>query len=429
MSTSTLHDGLAVAPRHDGRGAAYLRSRATMLLPWLVGFWMFSGGVVMFEPSPYEFVFLLVLPVALFAGMPLYKGTLNLFNLMALFLPFSLIAALQVHYSSYTKSFIYMAVTFFLFLTTYFAANYVAASPNKRMRQMMNAYLAIAVIVALIGLLAYLGLIPGRDLFLRYERAKATFKDPNVYGPFLILPAMFALQRILLLRGKAAILASLVYVILFLGVFASFSRAAWGHFVFSSGLVFVLVYAMEATAKDKVRMMVIALVGVAAVLGLLALLLSIDSVRELFLLRFSLEQNYDSGSTGRFGRQAYAFGLALANPWGIGPDEFRHLRISEEPHNLYVNVFLVYGWGGGAAFISLMFMTLWRALKHLFLPSPNRLLLVPLFSVYLALMLESAIIDSDHWRHLYLVMGLIWGVTTRYWAWDQPDRSRARTVI
>lgn len=422
-------DEIWQAPRLDGRGVAYLKQRAAWLLPLLVGVWMFSGGVVMFEPSPYEFVFLLVLPVALIAGMPLYRGTLNSFNLLVWFLPFSLIAALQVHHITYTKSLIYAATTFFLWLTTYFIANYVAAAPNKRMRQMMHAYTMIAVTVALIGVLAYLGLIPLKDLFLRYGRAKATFKDPNVYGPFLILPAMYALQRILLLRGRQAVIGGIVYMILFLGVFVSFSRAAWGHFIFSSALVFALVYAMEATARDKVRMLVLALVGTAAVLGLLALLLSIPSVRDLFLQRFSLEQNYDSGSTGRFGRQAYAFGLALMHPWGIGPGEFAKLRITEEPHNLYVNVLLVYGWGGGFAFITMLFMTLWRALKHLFLPSPNRLLLVPLFAVYIALIAEAAIIDADHWRHLFLVMGLIWGVTTRYWAWEGPTASRAQRVI
>lgn len=407
---------------------AYLRQRAAQLLPFMVGLWMFSGGVVMFEPSPYELVFLLVLPVALMAGLQLYRSTLNLFNLMVFFLPFALIAAMQVQHITFTKSLIYAAVTFFLWFTAYFAANYVAEAPQPRMRQMMRAYTAIALIVAVVGVLAYLGLIPLHDLFLRYGRAKATFKDPNVYGPFLILPAMFALQRVLLLRGRTAFWSALVYIVLFLGVFVSFSRAAWGHFIFSSALVFVLVYAMQATGKDKVRMLILALTGTLAVFALLGLLLSIDSVRELFFLRFSLEQNYDSGSTGRFGRQAYAFGLALTHPWGIGPGEFAKLRITEEPHNLYVNVLLVYGWGGGAAFITVLFMTLWRGLKHLFLPSPNQLLLIPLFSVYLALMIEAAIIDADHWRHLFLVIGLIWGVTARYWARPgdvAPERSQA----
>lgn len=92
----------------------------------------------------------------------------------------------------------------------------------------MNAYTAIAVLSAAVGTIAYLRLLPGVDIFVIYGRARAAFNDPNVFGPFLILPAMFALQRILLGRGKVQLVAGAIYLALFIGVFASFSRAAWG---------------------------------------------------------------------------------------------------------------------------------------------------------------------------------------------------------
>ena len=173
-------------------------------------------------------------------------------------------------------------------------------------------------------------------------------------------------------------------------------------------------------------MLLIALAGVAAMILMLAVLLSIDNVRDLFLDRFSLAENYDTGATGRFGRQAYAVDLALSNPWGIGPKEFTALRITEEPHNTYVNVILIYGWGGGLAFITMIGMTLWRAIRHLMIRSPHRLFLIALTATYIPLILEAGIIDIDHWRHFYLLTGLIWGVTTslprrrgRYKRWIQ----------
>ena len=46
--------------------------------------------------------------------------------------------------------------------------------------------------------------------------------------------------------------------------------------------------------------------------------------------------------------------------------------------------------------------------------SPNRLLLIPLIAVFMPLSVEAAIIDLDHWRHFFLVGGLIWGVTAAY---------------
>jgi hypothetical protein len=105
----------------------------------------------------------------------------------------------------------------------------VADAPQKRMRIIIGAYIATAVLAALLGTLGYLGLIPGAGLFTRYGRAKALFNDPNVFGPFLILPAMYLLQRVLLADRRRALIAAGLFLILAVGVFASFSRAAWGH--------------------------------------------------------------------------------------------------------------------------------------------------------------------------------------------------------
>jgi hypothetical protein len=157
-------------------------------------------------------------------------------------------------------------------------------------------------------------------------------------------------------------------------------------------------------------------------------LLSIPTVQRLFEVR-AAAQTYDEGETGRFGRQGYAFELALANPLGIGPLEFRNLRIKEEPHNSYVNVIHVYGWGGGLAFILLIGTTLWRGLTFVVKSSPNRLLLIPLVSVFVPLSVEAAIIDLDHWRHFFLVAGLIWGVTAGYRTTKPGEEARLSALV
>ena len=77
-------------------------------------------------------------------------------------------------------------------------------------------------------------------------------------------------------------------------------------------------------------------------------------------------------------------------------------------------VVLVYGWGGGLVFYLFIGVTIWRGISFVCRPSPNRLLLIPLISVFVPLCVEAAIIDLDHWRHFYLVGGLIWGVTAAY---------------
>ncbi len=380
-------------------------------LDFMVAFWIFTGGLVLFEPSPYELTFLAVLPLAFVAGMGLYRSTFGLFAILIGFTPFALIACFQVRFNPIGDALLFSIVTIFLLLTAYFIANYVAEQTERRMRLVMRAYTAVALISAIVGTLAYLGLMPGADIFLRYGRAKAAFNDPNVFGPFLVLPAMYALQRLLLAPGRSAVIAGGIYMVLFVGVFVSFSRAAWGHFALSSLIVLVLCFWLEAAARDKVRIMIMSLLGAAMLVVALAGLLSIPQVASLFEQR-AAGQNYDSGETGRFGRQGYAFELALDHPLGIGPHEFRNLRIIEEPHNVYVTVLHVYGWGGGAFYYLLVILTLWRGIAALTRPSPYRLMMIPLVATFAMLVGESAIIDTDHWRHYFLLVGLIWGIST-----------------
>ncbi len=384
------------------------------LLHFVVGLWIFSGGFVLIEPSPYELLFALVLPIAMVARVGVYKETLSLLAIIILFIPFAIISAFQATFFSLSESLIYISITSFLFLTAFFLANYIADAPFNRMKVVMGAYLAIALITAIIGTLAYLKLIPGEEIFLRYDRAKAFFKDPNVYGPFLILPAMFMLQKLFFVKLNKAFFPAIFFGILAIGVFASFSRAAWGSLLFAAILLFGLSFTLIANAKEKVHMIILALVGGAVGIVALLGLLSIPEVNKLFVERFSLVQSYDGGSTGRFGRQAYAFELAIENPLGIGPGEFASMRIKEEPHNTYVNNMLVYGWGGGLAFFFMFVLTLKRGIGVLYKKSKNRVLMIPLIATFIPLVIEAAIIDINHWRHLFLITGLIWGVSAGY---------------
>lgn len=395
----------------DKPGLVYMRGLAARALDVLVAIWIFSGGVVLVEPSPYELTFVLVLPAAIAAGLGLYRSTFGLFVIILLFTPFALIACFQVKFSTVPSALVFSLVTIFLLVTAYFLANYIAEATHKRVKLIIAAYTFAAVMAAIIGTLAYLGLMPSAELFLRYGRAKATFKDPNVYGPFLVLPAMFALQRILLGKGWTVIISGAIYLILFIGVFVSFSRAAWGHFALSSLITMGLVFFLEADARDKVRIMTMSLVGALMLVVAMGGLLSIPSVSKLFEARTE-SQDYDTGSTGRFGRQGYAFDLALSHPWGLGPGQFRNLRIIEEPHNVYVSVLHVYGWGGGFCYYVLVIFTLWKGFKSISRPSPYRLMAIPVFATFTMVVGESAIIDSDHWRHFYLLVGLTWGLAT-----------------
>ncbi|WP_169194789.1 O-antigen ligase family protein [Devosia sp. MC1541] len=390
------------------RGRAYMSAVASKVFVAVVWIWVFSGGLVFFEPSLYEVLFLLTLGMMVAVRMPLFPSTLPLLGLIIPFSMFATIAAFQVRHAPLTDALIFNAVTIYLFLTSFFVANFIADAPEKRLAVIRNAYVAIAIVSAAIGILAYLRLMPNADMFLRYDRAKAMFKDPNVYGPFLVLPAMMVLRELFFQR-KGQLVSGAIVLLIMLGVFVSFSRAAWGHFATSAFLVFVLCFLLEAKARIQVRMLTIAIIGSILVVVMLAGLLSVPEVREFFELR-TMSQDYDTGESGRFGRQGYAFDLALDHPLGLGPTEFTYLEISEQPHNTYVTVLHGYGWGGGLIYYFLVALTFWRGLIGL-RDRERRGLLIPVFAVFIPLALQSAIIDTDHWRHYFLVVGLIWGIT------------------
>lgn len=409
MTDAVSRNGQTSPDAARDRGHAYMHALASKTFVGSVWLWVFSGGIILFEPSPYELLFLLVLCLAAAARMNIYFSTSPLLLLCMPFSGFALIAAFQVRYTSLTDALVFVAVTVFLLFTSFFAANFIAEAPRQRMAIVRQAYVTIAVISAVIGLLAYLRVLPSAEMFLLYDRAKAMFEDPNVYGPFLVLPAMLVL-RDLLMQHRHRLINGAIALLLMIGVFVSFSRAAWGHFALSSVLVFALCFWLEAQATNKVRMLIIALVGGLIVVVSFAGLLSVPAIGSFFEQRASATQDYDTGETGRFGRQGYAFELALSHPWGLGPKEFPHLRIQEQPHNTYVTVIQAYGWGGGLCYYLLVVLTLWRGIGGLRDPT-RRDLLIPVIAVYIPLVIQSGIIDTDHWRHYFLVVGLIWGIT------------------
>ncbi len=104
--------------------------------------------------------------------------------------------------------------------------------------------------------------------------------------------------------------------------------------------------------SERLRIALIAILGTLVALLLVAALLSIGQVAELFKERATLDQNYDLGHLGRFGRYILGFDLMLDRPLGIGPLQFSKSYFSEDPHNTFLNAFMSGGWLGGLAYLT-----------------------------------------------------------------------------
>ena len=68
------------------------------------------------------------------------------------------------------------------------------------------------------------------------------------------------------------------------------------------------------------------------------------------------------------------------------------------------------GWLSGAAYFALILVTLLIGLRYAFVGAPCQARYLALYGSFVALSAESYIIDVQHWRHYFLIMGVLWGL-------------------
>ena len=81
-----------------------------------------------------------------------------------------------------------------------------------------------------------------------------------------------------------------------------------------------------------------------------------------------------------------------------------------QQHNVYMQGFLVYGWLGGATYLTLVAVTLMIGLRAVLVRSRGNIIWSPPMPPSSAKLVEGLIVDTDHWRHFFLMLGLIWGL-------------------
>ncbi len=368
---------------------------------------VFLSGFVLIEPSPYDLGMIATIVVWAMFGLRLNRYILPLTVLLLFYLAGGLIALTQMPEIT-GRAVNYMITTGYLIGSAIFFAAVISADPERRMPLIRNAYVAAAVAVSLIAILAYFNAIPHADLFKLYSRAKGTFKDPNVFGPFLALPIAFAFRDIITRPLRRSLWQIVAIVILLLGVLLSFSRAAWGLVAFEMIAVAYLVYVNEESRQQRLRLIGAIAAGFAAMTLLVAGAISIPAVRNLYEIRAHVVQDYDDSRVGRFERHKTGFFLMQERPLGIGPLIFGKLY-GEDEHNMWLKGFTTYGWLGGFSYIILAAWTLAAGAPLLFKPRPWQGVVQCTYVVLLGHVFIHNVIDNDHWRHLFLIYGVMWG--------------------
>jgi hypothetical protein len=371
---------------------------------WLVGA---ISGFVLIEPAPYEFMIMLAALVFVATGIALRAGHVALL-LMLIFYNIGYATSL-VPVIDFEDTAKWTAVSCFLSLTTLFYAVALADDTARRADVLLRGYIFCAVITSIIAVLAYFKAIPGWENFILALRARSTFKDPNVFGPFLVLPGMIVMQRMMFGRLRDLLVNAPIALLIAAGLLLSFSRGAWGHFAASAVLMLFFSFVTTRSNVDRLRIIAFAVLAALALAAFIAALLSIDAVADLFKDRASLVKSYDTGHLGRFGRHILGGLMIFDHPLGVGPLQFSRY-FPEDPHNSFLDAFMAGGWLGGFTFLALVMVTVVRGFRHVFARTPWQPIYIAVYAAFLGEVGESYIIDVQHWRHYYMIMGMVWGM-------------------
>jgi O-Antigen ligase len=361
-------------------------------------------AAVRFQPAPTDIVFGVLMVVAyatgrfslrrLTAGPLLLAGTFLAFNLVSMLAVVDALRAVQ-----------FLGITIYVLIFALWLASSVTDSSIAR--RITKWYVIGAIVSALLSTLALLVPFPGHDLFTRIGRGEGLFKDPNVFGPFLVPAALIMLEeiltpRLLSWRRSTKVLS---FLILALGVLFSYSRAAWLNLVVGL-LVMVVVFSFRRGAgRSAARAVALVLVACVALGAVVSFTGSLS-----FLKERARVQTYDSG---RFAGQDESLKWAVRYPVGIGPGQFE-TRAHIAAHSLYARALAEEGIPGLIALLALMLGTLgWAGHNAILGRDTYGVGSAALLGAWCGVLANSFFVDTLHWRHLWLLAALIWAGSAR----------------
>ena len=368
---------------------------------------MFSGWYVVVEPAPYEYTFLLCLFVSLAGGLKFHRAVIPMMLFLVLYNLGAVFSVIPVLSEKDTIKFVLTSA--YMAASAIFISNLVASDTIARLAVLKNGYILAAVIASILGMIGYFDIFGMEKQWAPLFRAQGTFKDPNVLSTYLVAPAVFLVQGFMTGSQKWKIPSAIALLIIIAGIFFAYSRGAWvssaGSVVMLAGLTFIL----TPSLRLRTRIILLSVFGIIILASLFSLAMSFENIRSLFFERANLLNSYDAGEAGRFGTQLRSIPTLLTSPNGLGPLQFSRM-FGADPHNVFLHAFASYGWLGGISYLALIAATMMIGWKTVFTPSPWQFLSIAVWAPLLMTILQGIQIDTDHWRHFYLLLGLMWGL-------------------
>lgn len=361
---------------------------------------MAMSSFVFIEPSPYDLFIILIMVIGfIFSIYNFTKEMIFPLLILYLFLISNLLSLFFI--KEIGSSIFFTSITFYLAFTWIGLIGMSELIKPLYLQRILQGFLFSALISAVIGILAYFHLLSSSDFFLLYGRAKALFKDPNVFGPFLVMPALFSIRMAELKDTtiKMRIFYNITFLILSAGIVLSFSRAAWGNFAISL-LIFLFLFKVNFLRSRIHTIIFIVLLGIPGILYFI----QTPMVEDLLVSRLS----YQSYDINRFGTQHAAFEKGLSNPFGIGAGQSDEV-FQYSPHSLYVRIFIENGVLGLISFVVFFILSVIKSYQsYRYTKGESSGLFLVIFASLVGIAFNSFFIDTLHWRHLWVLLAFAW---------------------
>jgi O-antigen ligase len=389
---------------------AALHALGDLLLSLFIFFICFT----FLRPSPYDFFAVPAMALWFCLGVRLHRSSVAFVVLLLLYHLGLLIALVPYFDEPRPVEWSYQSA--YLMVTAIFFVMFFADDTARRVELVLGAYLASCLFAASAGIASYFDLFGDGVLFKMDGRAAGVFEDPNVLGSFLVPGALYLMHTLIGGRSRFPLLAAAALVVVATGIFLSFSRGSWAATVIAVATMVWLMHHTSGSARLRRRIVVLTFLTIAAVAVAVAAALTVDDIAERFEDRAQVTKDYDQGVTGRFGNQVRSIPMLIERPNGFGPLRFRR-TFGLEPHNSYIGGFANGGWLGGFAFVGMVLATGFVGFRLCLSPSPFQRQAQIAWPALFIFFLQALQIDVDHWRHVFLLFGMIWGLEAARVKW------------
>ena len=363
----------------------------------LLQLYIFFNGFVYFEPAIAEYIFILLF-ISYFID---YKNTFNVFHLIVSLslLTTSIIPYLVSNLVFSNSNIKFLIIDVYLSVMFLFELD-IFQKCNTEFDDIIKPWIYAAVInivIYFIALFLNIKTIFNTDVIRFDWRLTGFFKDPNVCGPFLLVPALYFFDKVLI---KFKIKDIILFTFFFIGVILSMSRAAWLNAFVALSLLFLF------KKLSFIRKLKLLILGLIICIPLFIYIYNFATTKysniiELLILRIDL-QEYD---TERFESHHNVLKMITISPI-IGVGTGNYINFSEiEAHNTFYRIIGERGLLFGLITLIIFLIPLFKSYRK-----KDTLLL----SILLGMYVNSYFIDSFHWRFIWILFAYSFTKTRNY---------------